>query len=190
MPTTRKIAANTRTKAASRPARAGARTRAQDAIGMLKEDHKKVSALFEQYGKARSTTKKQTIVSTICRELSIHSMVEEEIFYPAVKAALKDRKLVPEAIVEHATLKEFIAKIDGKLPDGEMFDAQVQVMGEYVKHHVNEEQTIMFRKARKGKLDLVELGQRIAQRKLELSSEPQSLPKAPSAVADLPDQNP
>lgn len=164
-----------------------ATTRKTDAIAILKADHQRVSTLFEQYEKSRSATKKQTIVSTICRELSIHATVEEEIFYPAVKAALKDKELVPEATVEHATIKEFIAKVDGKLPDGEMFDAHIQVMGEYVKHHVKEEQNEMFPKARKTKLDMAELGQRILDRKQELMSEPDAIPKEPSAVAELPE---
>ena len=176
------------TKTASKTAtKRATSTRKPDAIALLKADHQKVGALFEQYEKSRSATKKQAIVATICRELTVHAMVEEEIFYPAVKAALKDKELVPEAIVEHATLKEFIAKVDGKLPDGEMFDAHIQVMGEYVKHHVKEEQTEMFPKARKTRLDMVELGQRILERKQVLLANPDALPKAPAAVAELPE---
>ena len=181
----------TRKTAASRPSSAArARTKAPDAIALLKEDHQKVSAQLEQYEKTRSPAKKQALVSTICLELSIHAIVEEEIFYPAVKAALKDRELVPEAIVEHATLKEFIAKVDGKLPDGEMFDAQIQVMSEYVKHHVKEEQTEMFPKARKTRLDMAELAQRILDRKEELKANPAGLPKDPAAVAKLAETTP
>ena len=180
------------TTSAREPAtkRAGASraTRSPDAIALLKADHKKVSDLFEQYEKSRSATRKQTIVATICRELTVHAMIEEEIFYPAVKAALKDKELVPEAIVEHATLKEFIAKVDGKLPDGEMFDAHVQVFGEYVKHHVKEEQNEMFPKARKTRLDMQALGQQMLERKEALMANPDGLPKEPAAVAKLPAQ--
>jgi len=174
-------------KTPKKPATKRAAARKPDAIALLKEDHQKVSALFEQYGKSRSASKKQSIVADICRELGIHATVEEEIFYPAVKAALKDKELVPEATVEHATIKEFIAKVDGKVPDGEMFDAHIQVMGEYVKHHVKEEQTEMFPKARKTKLDMLELGQRILDRKQELMADPESIPKEPSALAKLPE---
>jgi hypothetical protein len=179
-------------RATSTPPRRAARApaRAQDAIALLKADHQKVSALFEQYGKSRSPAKKQAIVASICHELSIHAMVEEEIFYPAVRQAMKDKELVPEALVEHATLKEFIAKVDGKAADGEMFDAQIQVLGEYVKHHVKEEQNEMFPKARKTKLDMAELGQRIAQRKQQLLADPQSIQKQPTAVAVLPGHAP
>jgi hemerythrin-like domain-containing protein len=175
-------------KTPRRPAGKTTRARQPDAIALLKDDHAKVSALFEQYGKSRSATKKQSLVATICRELTVHAMVEEEIFYPAVKAALKDKELVPEALVEHATLKEFVAKLEGRQPDGEMFDAQVQVMGEYVKHHVKEEQTGMFPRARKAGLDLARLGQQILDRKQALMADPEGLPKAPAAVAELSDE--
>ena len=184
--TPKKPSVNAATKAASRKAA----PKMPDAITMLKDDHKKVSALFAEYEKSRSATKKQSIVASICLELSVHATLEEEIFYPAVRAALKDRELVPEAIVEHATLKEFIAKVDGKLPDGDMFDAQIQVMGEYVKHHVKEEQNEMFPKARNARLDMMELGQRMAARKQELLAEPQQIPKKPAAVSELPAQVP
>lgn len=143
---------------------------AQDATALLKADHKLVSSLFEQYEKTRSTAKKKSLVTSICMELGIHAKAEEEIFYPAVKAALKDKEMVPEATVEHATLKELIAQVDGKEPDGEMFDAKIKVMSEYVKHHVKEEETEMFPKARKTKLDMKALGAQIAARKDELKA--------------------
>jgi hypothetical protein len=181
--------ARTASKPAVKPA-SRSRAQAVDAITLLRGDHKLVSALFEQYGKARSDSKKQALVTQICDELSVHATVEEEIFYPAVKAALKDRELVPEAVVEHATIKEFIAKLRGKPSDGEMFDAQVQVMGEYVKHHVKEEQTEMFPKARRTKLDMFVLGAQMMARKDELKTAPSALPREPTAVADLPAETP
>src|ERR1700739_271905 len=119
---------------------------APDAIALLRADHRRVAALSEQYEGARSAAKKKAIVASICQELAVHAQVEEEIFYPAVKAALKDKELVPEATDEHATLKELIAQVKDKEPDGEMFDAKIQVMSEYTKHHVKEEQTEMFPK--------------------------------------------
>ena len=143
-----------------------------DATALLRADHKHVSALFEQYEAARSAAKKKTIVATICLELSVHAQVEEEIFYPAVKAALKDKEMVPEATVEHATLKELIAQVKDQEPDGEMFDAKIKVMSEYVKHHVKEEQNEMFPKAKKTRLDMNALGARMAARKEELLASP------------------
>jgi hemerythrin superfamily protein len=143
----------------------------QDAIALLRADHKLVSALFAEYEKARSTSKKKTLVSQICTELSVHAQVEEEIFYPAVKKALKDKKMIPEATVEHATLKGLIGQVKGIDPDGEMFDAKIKVLSEYVKHHVKEEQNEMFPKAKSTKLDMVELGSRMTARKEALQRE-------------------
>ena len=140
----------------------------QDAITLLKADHAKVSGLFEEYAKARSTAKKKTLVAEICTELTVHAQIEEEIFYPEVKAALKDHLLVPEATVEHASLKDLIAQIETGEPGGEMFDAKVKVLAEYVKHHVKEEQNEMFPKVKKSSLDLLELGSRMADRKADL----------------------
>ena len=148
--------------------RKSAAPKSPDAIALLRADHKKVSELFAEYEKARSTDKKGTIVAQICTELGVHAQIEEEIFYPAVKQALKDKELVPEAAVEHASLKSLIAQVEGVAPDGEMFDAKIKVMSEYVKHHVKEEQEEMFPKAQKTKLDMDELGAQLAQRKEEL----------------------
>lgn len=142
----------------------------QEATALLKADHKLVADLFDQYEHTRSTAKKKKLVASICLELGVHAKAEEEIFYPAVKAALKDKEMVPEATVEHATLKELMAQVEGKEPDGEMFDAKIKVMSEYVKHHVKEEETEMFPKARKTKLDMKALGAQIAARKEELKA--------------------
>jgi hemerythrin superfamily protein len=157
-------------KPTTRTTRASKAPVAQEATALLKADHKRVSDLFDQYEKSRSTAKKKTLVDSICRELGIHAKAEEEIFYPAVKAALKDKEMVPEATVEHATMKELIAQVEGKTPDGEMFDAKIKVLSEYVKHHVKEEETEMFPKARKTKLDMKALGAQIAARKDELEA--------------------
>jgi hemerythrin-like domain-containing protein len=139
-----------------------------DAIALLRADHRKVSDLFDQYESSRSVTKKKSLVAQICKELEVHTEIEEEIFYPAVKAALKDKELVPEANVEHASVKDLIAQVKDKEPDGEMFDAKIKVMSEYVKHHVKEEQTEMFPRAKKTRLDMTELGGRMAERKAQL----------------------
>ena len=146
-------------------------TKTQDATAMLRADHKLVSGLFAQYEKTQSTAKKKQLVGQICTELSVHAQVEEEIFYPAVKEALHDHELVPEATVEHASLKSLISEVEGVEPDGEMFDAKIKVLGEYVKHHVKEEHTEMFPKAKATDLDMKELGARIAARKEVLLEE-------------------
>ncbi len=165
-----KAAAKTSTKSPAAKKSAAAKTaiKAQDATTMLRADHKRVSDLFADFEKARSADKKKAIVAKICTELSIHTQIEDEIFYPAFKAALKDRELVPEATVEHASVKDLIAQVEGVDPDGEMYDAKVKVMGEFVKHHVKEEQNEMFPKAKKSKMDLMDLGRKMLARKQEL----------------------
>ena len=146
--------------------------RAKDATSLLRADHKEVSDLFDAFEKTKSVAKKKAIVAEICTALTVHAQIEEEIFYPAVKVALKDKELIPEAAVEHATLKELIAQIEGVDPDGEMYDAKVKVLSEYVKHHVKEEQNEIFPKAKaSSKLDMKELGALLQQRKAELLAE-------------------
>lgn len=142
--------------------------KSQEATALLRADHKAVNDLFEQYEHTRSTGKKKEIVAQICTELTVHAQIEEDIFYPSVKQALKDKELIPEAIVEHAALKDLIAQIEGVEPDGEMFDAKVKVLSEYVKHHVKEEQNEIFPLVKKSELDLVALGKELSQRKEEL----------------------
>lgn len=140
----------------------------KDATALLKADHKRVADLFESFESAKSDKNKMSIVAQICTELTVHAQIEEEIFYPAVKAALKDHELIPEATVEHASVKDLIAEVQGKEPYGEMYDAKVKVMGEFVKHHVKEEEKEMFTQVRKTELDLKSLGEQMAARKEEL----------------------
>lgn len=153
---------------------AAATPKAQDATMLLRADHKLVSELFAAYEKANSTDKKKKLVAQICKELSVHAQVEEEIFYPALQQALKDKELIPEAIVEHATLKSLIDQVDGIEPEGEMYDAKIKVLSEYVKHHVEEEESEMFPKAKSTStsLDLKALGAQLMARKAELMTEP------------------
>jgi hemerythrin-like domain-containing protein len=140
----------------------------KDAIALLKADHEAVSQLFAEFEKTRSVPDKKALVAEICTALNLHAQIEEEIFYPAVKAALKDKMLVPEATVEHGGVRDLIAQLEGVEPDGEMYDAKVKVLSEYVKHHVKEEQNEMLAKAKASSLDMVELGARMARRKDDL----------------------
>ncbi len=160
-----KTAASDKTKSTVKLA---AKPAAKDAIALLKADHEAVSQLFAEFEKSRSVSNKKALVAEICTALSVHAQIEEEIFYPAVKAALKDKLLVPEATVEHAGVKDLIAQLQGVEPDGEMYDAKVKVLSEYVKHHVKEEQSEMFPQAKAASLDMAELGARMATRKAAL----------------------
>ena len=140
----------------------------KDAISLLKADHESVSELFDEYENARSAPQKKALVEEICTQLNVHAQIEEEIFYPEVRKVLKDKDLVDEAAIEHASLKDLIFQIEGVEPSVEMYDAKVKVLSEYVKHHVKEEQNEMFPKVKATSLDLVDLGGRLYARKAEL----------------------
>ncbi len=144
----------------------------QEATALLRADHKLVDGLFEEYENARTTNKKKALVQQICQELTIHAQIEEEIFYPIVKKALKDHDLIPEAKVEHDTLRNLISQLldENIADDKEMYDAKVKVLSEYVKHHVKEEQNELFPKVKQTKLDLHDLGAQLQQRKEELKA--------------------
>jgi hemerythrin superfamily protein len=158
----------TRKKSSRRKSAKRSAGRAADAIALLRADHTKVQDLFSQFEKTRSDDRKRSLAEQICMELTIHTTIEEEIFYPAVREALDEEDLLDEATVEHASAKELIAQIQGGSPKDDMWDAKVTVLGEYVKHHVKEEQNEMFPKVRKSKLDLRVLGDQLRARKQEL----------------------
>ena len=140
----------------------------KDAIALLKADHRKVEGLFEKYESARS--KKADIARQICAELTIHTMLEEEIFYPACREAEVESDMMDEANVEHDGAKVLIAELENGSPDDEFYDAKVKVLSEEIKHHVKEEEKRggIFTEARKCELDLEALGERMAARKEEL----------------------
>ena len=143
-----------------------------DAITLLTEDHENVKSMFEQYEELgeRAHVSKKKLATQICTELTKHATAEEEIFYPAVRAAGKEQEeLVEEATVEHASAKELIAQILDMEPTEELYDAKVKVLGELIEHHVKEEEEEIFPKARKAGLDLETLGQQIAERKAEIT---------------------
>ena len=147
----------------------------KDACDLLDTDHKNVKKMFKAYEelmKSRGRTvaqKKMDLAHEICRELSAHAQVEEEIFYPALRAVLKDTDLLAEAEVEHASAKDLIAQIKSASQADEMFDAKVTVLGEYIDHHVKEERNEIFPKARSArKLDLVSMRDQLEARKEEL----------------------
>ena len=145
-----------------------------DAIAMLKEDHRKVEDLFEKAMKAREEDRKKMLVEQICTELMIHSMVEEEIFYPACKGQIEDEEVLEEAYVEHDGAKVLIAELVDSEPDAEFYDAKVSVLSEMIKHHVKEEekrQEGLMAQAREAGLDMAALGERIMARKEELKQQ-------------------
>lgn len=141
----------------------------RDALALLRADHLTVGALFEKYEKTRGEDRKGQLAQQICNELTVHAQIEEEIFYPAVRKAIREEDLIDEATVEHQGAKDLIAQIEGGKPGDALFDAKVKVLGEYIKHHVKEEQNELFPQVRKTKLDLKAIGEQLLARKQELT---------------------
>ena len=150
------------------------RNKALTAIDLLKEDHDKVKKAFKEFEKMdRSDTETcRQLVRTVCDDLRVHTMLEEEIFYPAVREAIEDEDIMNEAAVEHETAKTLIEQLDNMEPDDPNYFATFTVLGEYVMHHVKEEEGEMFPQAKKAKeLDLEALGEQMRTRKEELTAE-------------------
>ena len=146
-----------------------------DAISLLTNDHAEVNELFEQYkalaeDEGSMTTDKQSLAEEICTMLTVHAAIEEEIFYPAVRDALDDTKLLDEAEVEHQAAKDLIEQIQDSDPGDPLYDARVNVLGEYVNHHVQEEEGELFPQVRDAELDLDSLGAEMSARQEELLS--------------------
>lgn len=146
-----------------------------NAVELLKQDHDEVEKLFDQYEDAKDEDNqelKAQIVAAVCKALTIHAQVEEELFYPAMRRHEEDAAdLVDEAAVEHQTLKNLVAELMDATPEDDLYDAKVKVLSEYVKHHVKEEEGEMFPMARKADMDLDALGAKLLQRKAELADD-------------------
>jgi len=140
-----------------------------NALELLEADHRTVEELFSQFEDETSDAAKRDIAGAICVALKIHARLEEELFYPAIAKVLEDTSLVDEALVEHASAKDLIAQIEAGAPGEALFDARVKVLGEYVDHHVTEEEDEIFPQCRSANLDLDALGAAMASRRQELS---------------------
>jgi hemerythrin superfamily protein len=147
---------------------------APDAIELLTQDHRAVEALFQRYEEIKDKgddDAKLELAENICLALIIHTQIEEEIFYPAIKKPIDDDEIIQESLVEHQAAKDLIALIEDSDPDEELFDARVHVLSEEVEHHVKEEEEEMFPEVREAKLDLKALGRKLAERKQQLIEE-------------------
>lgn len=162
-------AAKTGSKSERKETRASAKP--ADAIKLLKDDHREVKSWFKDYEKLENDAEKQALAQKICLALTVHTRIEEEIFYPAAREGIEDDDLLDEAEVEHASAKALIEQIMSMKPSDDLYDAKVTVLGEYVSHHVEEEESEMFPECRDADLDLKELGARMAKRKTELMKE-------------------
>ena len=148
-----------------------ASSKKHDAINQLVADHAKVKKLFKQFEKLADKDDiagKTLIANQICVELTVHALAEEEVFYTAARKEIHDDDLLNEANIEHDSAKDLIAQIQAMNPEDPMYDARVTVLGEYIEHHVEEEETEMFPKVRKTKLDLAELDVELTERKQAL----------------------
>lgn len=157
-------------RAATRRSRSGSGAAQQDAIALLKADHRQVEEWFGQFESTRSDERKQKLAQQCCQALKVHTQIEEEIFYPAFLEATEEEDIHHEAEVEHDGAKKLIAQIEASGPDDDYYDAKVKVLSEMIKHHVKEEEQRdgMFAKARKSDMDLKALGEQLAARKAEL----------------------
>ncbi len=144
-----------------------------DAIALLKEDHRKVEGLFEKFEKARGEDRKKALAREICTELTIHAMIEEEVFYPACHDQIEDEDLLDESYVEHDGAKVLISEIMSNM-GAQFFEAKVTVLSEMIKHHVKEEEKRsegLFAQARDAGLDVETLGDRLKARKKQLKAQ-------------------
>ena len=139
------------------------------AVSLLKKDHREVEGWFDEYEQLDDDAEKLALFGKIALALKVHTQLEEEIFYPAERGDVED-DMLDEAYVEHAGAKKLIAEIEGMKPGEEFYDAKVKVLGEYIKHHVKEEEQPggIFAQAKKGDEDLEAMGERIQLRKQEL----------------------
>ena len=153
------------------------RSKSAAAIEMLKEDHAKVKKAFKEFESMdRSDTETcRQLVQTVCEDLKVHTTLEEEIFYPAVREAIEDEDIMNEASVEHETAKMLIEQLENMEPDDPNYYATFTVLGEYVMHHVKEEEGEMFPEAKKAGVDMEALGQRMQERKSELMSQAENV---------------
>ena len=146
----------------------------KNAVALLKADHREVETLFKEFKKTQARAHKLQLAQNICSSLRVHATIEEEIFYPAFLKATGASEIHDEAQVEHDGAKKLIAEIERAKPGDPLFDAKVTVLSEMIKHHVREEERFggMFSKARRSKLDLDALGDRLQARKNELMTSP------------------
>ena len=164
-------------RASARKPAPKATSKKNDALSLLKSDHREVEMLLDEFEKLkkRDNPQREQIARDICKKLTIHATIEEEILYPTLRDCFEDDvDLLDEAEVEHGTLKQLIGDIEDMSIDDELFDAKVKVLGEYVKHHVKEEENEIFKAAEKADLDLDHLGEELKDRKQELMGEGES----------------
>jgi hypothetical protein len=167
------MAKSKKSKSKAKKSARGGNSSRNDAIALLKADHRQVETWFEQFEKTRSDERKLELATNICKALKVHTQIEEELFYPAFLEATDDKEMHHEAEIEHDGAKKLIEQIEASGPDDEYYDSKVKVLSEMIKHHVKEEEQPggMFAEARDSDMDLEELGRQLEARKAELMGE-------------------
>lgn len=145
----------------------------KEVLDMLIEDHKRAKKLFREFEKLSEddAEERESLVSLVCAELKLHTQLEEDCFYPALRGKLKEEDLLEEAEVEHASAKQLIEQLDAMDAEEPKFAATFKVLGEYVKHHIKEEEKEMFEQAQKARIDWSALLEQMTQRRMELETE-------------------
>ena len=141
------------------------------AIDLLEEDHQEVDGFFDEYETLEDAGEKERMALKICLALTVHTQIEEEIFYPAAREAIEKSELIDEAIVEHGSAKQLIAEIEEMDTGDELYDAKVKVLGEQVRHHIEEEEDKLFPEIESSELNLEALGKKMVERKAALLKE-------------------
>ena len=149
-----------------------AATPSRDALELLEEDHRKVEEMFDEFDELEGDDKRRgQLAKQICRELTVHAQIEEEIFYPRARGATKDDELIDEALVEHESVKHLIEEIEDMEPGEDLFDARIRVLEEMVKRHIQEEEEELFPELASAGMDVEAVGQELTKRKQELMAE-------------------
>lgn len=159
----------------------------KDGLQLLAQDHRKVEELFAEFEKATGASAKEQLVRQICTELKIHTMIEEEIYYPEIRGKVEEDAL-DEAYVEHDSAELLVNELEAAKPDESFYDAKVKVLQELIEHHVKEEEKQrdnLFQQTRAAEIDLEALGRRLAARKTELMAQAESGGLPPAEPATL-----
>ena len=149
----------------------GRTVRQPEAIAFLMKQHREVEGYFDRYEHAENDQEKTELVQKICLALAVHAKIEEELLYPTAEEKIEEPDLVDEAYVEHATAKDLIAQLETMKVGDPFYDAKVKVLGEYITHHVKEEETELFPQCRRADIDLVAIGDKLEARSAQLMKE-------------------
>jgi hemerythrin superfamily protein len=162
----------------------GRRVRQPDGLAFLMKQHREVEALFDKFEASDDDAEKANLVDQVCLALAVHAKIEEELLYPPAEEKLDEPDLVDEAYIEHATAKDLIAQLEGMTVGDQYYDAKVKVLGEYIAHHVKEEETELFPEIKRSDMDLTGLGEKLEARTAQLKAEFGS-PDSPKAKAKI-----